>query len=249
MSAPVPGKKEALFKPFLFADQGLDDLVRDIAPKGGPLADAATHLRDGDPIEAEIVITAAMISRPDEVGDWHRLLLAAALARKGNPAGAANLLRQLTSSSTDSRIRLWSWTALRGLGETPDAATAARVEGVIAEVEVGEGVDTLAAYRDGTARYLLHSGAKVIWDAPDKRLAAAIDACIAAAEAAAAQLAPGRLPGEPASGLARLTALTAAGPRAAEEPLAEIAREGGPRAPLFGAVTTLLEQVLAIAKW
>jgi hypothetical protein len=249
LSMAQAGKKEALFKPFLFADQDLDELVRDIAPRGGPLADAAEKLRQGDAAEAEIVITAAMISRPDEVGAWHRLLLCAALERKGNAAGAAAALRQLADSATESRIRLWSWNALRRLGEPPGEDHAARVEGVVVEVEVGKGVDTLAAYADGTARYLLHTGAKVIWDAPDKRLAPAIAAVIAAAGEARAEIPAGRLPGEPGAGLARFTLLTPAGPRAIEEPIAEVSSPSSPRAPLFAAATTLLEEILAIAKW
>lgn len=249
MSEPVPGKREALFKPFFFADQGLDELARDIAPRGGPLADAAARLREGDAVEAEVILASAMVARPDEVGDWHRVLLAAAQSRKGNTAGAVATLRQLLATTTDSRMRLWSWTALRGLGEAPDGAAAATVEGVIVEVEVGKGVDTLAAYRDGKARYLLHSGAKVIWDAPDQRLGPAVAATIAAADRIATDLPAGRLAGEPGPGQARITLLTASGPRAVEEPLADIGKDPSPRAPLFGEATTLLEQILTLAKW
>jgi hypothetical protein len=245
----MAGKNEALFKPFLFADQHLDDLVRDIAPRGGPLADAAARLREGDPGEAEVVITTAMISRPDEVGAWHRLLLAAALERKGNRAGAVAALRQLLASAKESRIRLWTWTALRGLGEPPDAGQAAAVEGAVFEVDTGRGAETLAAYADGTARYLLPSGARFVWDAPDKRLAPLIDAVVAAAGAISADLPLGRLPGEPGRDIARITLLTPAGPRAVEEPVAEIASQASARAPLFAAATALLSAILAIAGW
>src|SRR5262249_58503713 len=66
-------KNEALFKPFLFADQELDALVADLAPRAGALAEAKSKLDAGDPGEAEVVLTAAMLTRPDEVGAWHRL--------------------------------------------------------------------------------------------------------------------------------------------------------------------------------
>jgi|SoiMethySBSTD1v2_1073268.scaffolds.fasta_scaffold36309_4 hypothetical protein len=245
----MAGKNEALFKPFLFADQNLDDLVRDIAPRGGALADAAAQLREGNAGEAEVVITAAMISRPDEVGAWHRLLLAAALERKGNRPGAVAALRQLLAAAKESRIRLWTWTALRHLGEAPEPERAAAVEGLVVEVDSGRGVETLAAYADGTARYLLPGGAKFVWDAPDKRLAQPITDTLAAAGAIAADLPLGRLAGEPGPDHARVTLLTPAGPRAVEEPLADIASPVSARGPLFAAATALLSEILAIAKW
>src|SRR5262249_54396909 len=42
-------KNEALFKPFLFADQELDALVADLAPRAGALAEAKSKLDAGDP--------------------------------------------------------------------------------------------------------------------------------------------------------------------------------------------------------
>jgi hypothetical protein len=242
-------KNEALFKPFLFADQDLDALVADLAPPPGALAEAKSRLDAGDPGEAEVVLTAAMLTRPDEVGAWHRLALAAAQVRRGNRAAATRTLRTLADASGESRIRLWAWTALRGLGVAPPPDVADRVEGVVAEVEGGHGVETLAAYADGSARYLLANGAKVIWDAPDDRLARAVTGVIAAAERSVAATAPGRRPGEPGPGMARLTVLTPAGARASEESLADAAADSSPRAALFGAVTELLKQVLALAKW
>jgi hypothetical protein len=242
------GRKQALFKPLLFAEQDLDDIVADIAPQGGALADAVAQLRAGKPGEAEVVLTAAMLARPDEVGGWHHLLFAAAQDRQGKRAPMAKRLRNLAGFMTESRIRLLAWSALRRRGEDVGAPPD-RVEGVVTEVEVGGGVDTLAAYADGTARLLLHTGARVVWDAPDERLAPAIRAIIDAAGALAPPPPAGRLPGEPGPGQARLTLLTPGGPRAAEEPLATIWREGAPWAALFGASTTLLEQIVELAGW
>jgi hypothetical protein len=243
-------RKEALFKPFMFADQELDALLADIAPSPGVLADAVAALRAGNPAEAEVVLRAAMLTRPDEVGGWHGLVLASALERRGNGEAAVAALRPLADGAAESRIRLWAWTALRRHGVTPPDAVAARADGVIVEVEGGRGVETLAVYADGTARYLLPTGAKVIWEAPDKRLEKPIAAVIAAAGARAPALpVSGRLPGEPASGLARMTLLTPAGARAVEEPLAAALNDASPHAGLFAAATALLEKILEIAKW
>jgi hypothetical protein len=242
-------KNEALFKPFLFADQDLEALVADLAPPAGVLAEAKAKLAAGDAAEAEVVLTAAMLTRPDEVGAWHRLALAAAQARRGNATAATRTLRGLADTSREARIRLWAWNALRGLGATPPADVADRVDGVVAEVDGGHGVETLAAYADGSARYLLPTGAKFIWDAPDDRLAKPIAAVIGAAGAAVPATTPGRRAGEPGAGMARLTLLTPAGARASEEPLADAAGDASPRAALFAAVTALLQQILAITKW
>src|SRR5262249_58413925 len=82
-------KNEALFKPFLFADQELDALVADLAPRAGALAEAKSKLDAGDPGEAEVVLTAAMLTRPDEVGAWHRLAPPPAPGRRGDPPAPA----------------------------------------------------------------------------------------------------------------------------------------------------------------
>jgi hypothetical protein len=245
----MAGKNAGLFKPFLFADQDLDTLAVEMVPPKGELAEAAEHLRAGDPAEAEVVLASAIAVRPDVVGGWHSLLLAVAQSRRGNDGAAVKTLRALAERAPESRIVLWAWHALRTRGVVPEGAAGDRVEGVIVEVEGGEGVDTLAAYADGTARYLVPSGARVIWDAPDKRLTDAIARVVAAGQASLAATTPGRLPGEPGKGMARMTLLTRGGPRSAEEPLADAASNASPRAPLFAAATTLLEKILAITKW
>jgi hypothetical protein len=245
----MAGKNEALFKPFLFADQGLDALVADIAPRGGALAEAVAYLRAGDPGEAAVVLGSALVSSPGEATPWHRLVLAAAQARRGHAPAAIRTLLTLLEGARDSRLRLWAWNALRALGHAPDEAGGRQVEGVVLEVEGGHGVETLAAYADGTLRYLLPTGARVIWDAPDDRLAGGIAATVAGAAAVHDATAPGRLPGEPAAGVARMTLLTCAGLRAAEETLGRALEPDGPLAPLFVPATRLVEKVCAIAGW
>jgi hypothetical protein len=242
----MAGKNQALFKPFLFADQDLDTLVADISPKGGALAEAAAHLRAGNPGEAAVVLGSAILTAPGEVTGWHRLLLAAAQRRNGNPAAAVRTLKGVLAAEKDSRLRLWTFTALRALDATPAEDG---VEGVVLEVEGGHGVETLAAYADGSARYLLPTGARVIWDAPDQRLEKVIAAVIAGAAAIVPHTAPGKLAGEPGTGMARMTLLLPSGLRAVEEPLAAVIQAEHRLAPLFAPATTLLEQVCAIAKW
>jgi len=245
----MAGKNAALFKPFLFADQDLDTLVDTMAAKGGALGEALEHLRAGRAAEAEVALASALLSMPTEITPWHRLALAVAQRRRGKDDAARRTLRALADSTKESRIRLWTWTALRGLGVEPDQAAGRRVDGVVVEVDSGSGVETLAAYADGTARYLLPNGRPFIWDAPDGRLAAAIADVMTAATELAPALAGGRLPAEPAAHMARMTVLRASGPRATDETLDAAAASGTPAAKLFSAATALLTQVLALAGW
>lgn len=46
-------------------------------------------------------------------------------------------------------------------------AADAPVHGVVLDVPLDNGLDTLAAYADGTARYINHSGRTIIWEVPD----------------------------------------------------------------------------------
>ncbi len=41
------------------------------------------------------------------------------------------------------------------------------LHGVVLDVPLDGGVDTLAAYADGTARYINHSGHTIIWEVPE----------------------------------------------------------------------------------
>lgn len=245
----MAGKNEALFKPFLFADQDLDALLLGMTPRPGALAEAVGHLRADNAAEAEVVLGSAILTAPGEVTPWHRLVLALAQTRRGNAAAATRTLRGLAGSSKEARIRLWCWQALRRLGATPSDAEARKVEGVVVEVESGHGVETLAAYADGTARYLLPTGAKVIWDAPDARLERAVADVIAGAAPVLDLLQVGRLPGEPGASTARMTVLSPSGPRAADEPLDAATTEASRFAPLFAPATTLMQKIVALAKW
>ncbi|HKA89146.1 MAG TPA: hypothetical protein VKE22_15870 [Haliangiales bacterium] len=235
------------FKPMLFADQSLDELIATMSPPGGVLADARGLLLGGDAAGAEVALVAAMVANPDEIGTWHRLLLGASQLARGSRDAAIRTLRAIADGAAESRPRLWAWRALRDAGAPPDDPDV--VLGAIVEVNTVEGIDTLAAYADGSARYLLHTGQRVLWDRPDGRLDEAIARVMSAARAAVPHVPPGRLAGDPGPQVARHTLLTAGGLRSIEEPMAEASVDASPRGPLFAALTDLLKQVLAIVKW
>jgi hypothetical protein len=76
----------------------------------------------------------------------------------------------LMAPQLETRTLLWVWSALRELGEKPEPQFAFEVLGVVLEVPSGGAYDTLAAYMDGSARYLSFSGKAIFWDAPDPKV-------------------------------------------------------------------------------
>ncbi len=129
----------ARFTQLLFADQSLDQLLE--------LCD----------IEA----------RPKE-GAWALLVGALAKWREGKHNPAIELLLEITARpNLETRVLLWSWSALRSLGVYPDAREASEIKGVVVQVPVERAVDVLAGYADGTARYVNHMGKIIVWDLPD----------------------------------------------------------------------------------
>jgi hypothetical protein len=96
---------------------------------------------------------------------------AAKLAAEGKNEEAISCLRSILSiTNLETRIQLWVWSALRELGEQPESRVAWEVIGVVIEVPMKGAYDTLAAYQDGSARYLNYSGSTIFWDIPDETI-------------------------------------------------------------------------------
>jgi hypothetical protein len=90
-----------------------------------------------------------------------------AASKKGQVEDAKKYLKQvLAIPDTESRVRLWTWKALRDLGERPSPKVAAEVQGVICELHNEAGVGTVTAYADGRARWIGGQGAMTVWDSP-----------------------------------------------------------------------------------
>ncbi|HEU4835163.1 MAG TPA: hypothetical protein VFS90_12130 [Pyrinomonadaceae bacterium] len=140
---PTPDKSAAFHaevKDLLFADQPLEEVLK--------------HVENRPP---EGVAN-------DPFSLWASSLAA---SQKGQLEEAKKYLKQvLTLPDTESRVRLWTWKALRGLGERPSPKVAAEVQGVICELHNEAGVGTIAAYADGRARWIGGQGALTAWEAP-----------------------------------------------------------------------------------
>ncbi|HZW05680.1 MAG TPA: hypothetical protein VFF65_01045 [Phycisphaerales bacterium] len=132
-------------------------------------------------------------------------------------------IRRLNSAYTDptneSRMRLTAAATLRNW-DVPVQAEEPLL-GVVIEYPVETGVDYVAAYADGSARYLNFSGGAVIWDTP--RTVAEIDAALIALLNSAMAMLPHTTdtgPWSPATSV-RITCLTLTGNRAFTPPGAQ----------------------------
>lgn len=148
----------------LFPDWDLETLLLNIDPN-----------REDD---FSLVVSGIQTGQMDEAEEWLAteiqrfpwVLMAAAYVklRMGESAEAGRLLRAVTLISSEARVRLWAWHNLRQLGKYPSPDLAHQVLGVIIEVPYEDRLDVVAAYADGTARYINHQGGMIVWDRQDE---------------------------------------------------------------------------------
>lgn len=145
----------------------------------------------------------------------------------------------------ESRHLLQAWHFLRSVGVQPDASIAGEVLGVVVEVTVDDAHDVLAAYADGSVRYLNHAGGSTVIDAAPPTVAVAAAAVLQAGQSLAAQIGPWTEPHLPdlPVGHTRLTMLTRSGPHFGQGP-GDVLGADPAAAPLLGAATELLVAVV-----
>jgi hypothetical protein len=174
---------------------------------------------------------------------WSNFRAAAEAQARGDEDGVQSALEQVISTEgLESRHYLQAWSALRDLGFGPDPDDAKHVYGVVLDVPVETGMDTLAAYEDGRARYINYSGQVIIWESPevDEEIDALIAKLIAAGRDLAEAIGPWEGPRPPVgAGNTRVSLLTPSGLHFGEGPYAALS--GAPIAtPTFDAATELL---------
>jgi hypothetical protein len=175
---------------------------------------------DDDPIRRGLFACQTMrqllqnVKLDGKSGPFETISQAATLAEEGQKAQARSRLHSLLMvPGLETRMQLVTWSALRELGEQPGTKSGTGVLGVVLEVPMRGGYDTLAAYQDGSARYLNFSGSAIFWDARDETIATLGRAFIAAGASAGAQAKPRNDILLPKSGT-QLTLLTRSGPYA-----------------------------------
>jgi hypothetical protein len=142
----------------------------------------------------------------------------------------------------ESRVRMLAFNLLRATGK---AVAARELLGTIVEVRLSEGLDTLAAFVDGSARYLNHSGRMAVVEGSPNPFTAEIEGLIRASQSIVAAIGPWdreRLP-PPKEGNIRLTFLVSDGLSFGEGPM-EAMQQDAKAAPLIGAATALLVKLV-----
>jgi hypothetical protein len=138
------------------------------------------------------------------------------LAGAAEAADAPRALQAITrapAANRETRLRLQAWHLARLAGVQPPAADARLVLGCVVDMHLEAGLDTLAGFADGSARYLNHSGAGVVWEVPDMAVGQLVRALLdeAAVVIAMTQALRGPRPPAPGHGGAMITVLTAGG--------------------------------------
>lgn len=151
-----------------------------------------------------------------------------AMARADVPAAEAALHAVLDTPDLESRQYLQAWSCLRQLDRDALTGLPEHLFGVVLDVPLEQGYDTLAAYDDRTARYLNQAGGAIIWHAEDRVMDALVDALLAAARPLLATVSVWESARPPlTAGRARISLLTAAGLHVAEGAFEQLAADSG----------------------
>ena len=122
-----------------------------------------------------------------------------------------DLQRVIDDSTLDARLRILALNTRRSMGYAPAGK---ELFGVIVEVGLEGGLDVLASFRDGKARYINQSGKVFIWDTiTDTRANELTAGLIAKSEPIIGQIRPSDKPRKPhpVAGSARITFLVSDG--------------------------------------
>jgi len=153
---------------------------------------------------------------------WVSFARARAQFHDGNVGDAIALWQRIAAATgNESRSILQAWHFLRQAGVSPTADRAKVVLGVIAEMPMESGHDVLAAYGDGSVRYLNFSGKVAVVEPPTtKDLSDAVAAWFRVAEEIVANIGPWEEPALPelTAGHLRVMMLTPSGPHFGQGP-------------------------------
>lgn len=150
----------------LFPDWDLESLLLNIDPtREDEFSFVVASLQTGQIAEAEEWLANEIQRYP-----WVLLAAAHVKLKMEEAAEAGRLLRAVTLISNEARLRLWAWHNLRQLGKYPSPDLARQVLGVVIEVPFEDRLDVMAAYADGTARYINHQGGMIVWDRMDETI-------------------------------------------------------------------------------
>lgn len=156
-----------------------------------------------------------------------------------SPPDVSDLKKLVDDDEIETRPRILAANLLRSLGKPDDNK---QLFGVIVEVGLDEGLDTLAAYEDGSARYINYTGSMIVWDNRTAESDELIIDLFAAARNVVEQIGPwdGARLNRPKTGNVRLSFLVSDGLYFGEGPFEILAKDpiGG---PVIDAATKLMQ--------
>jgi hypothetical protein len=158
------------------------------------------------------------------------------------PANLDEVAKIADDEKTESRVRMLAYNLLR---EAKKDVRPKKLLGTIIEVRLPEGLDTLAVFADGGARYINHSGKMAIVEGETELFAKEIEAVLSASGPIVNAIGPWDKPRLPApqKGNIRMTFLVSDGLYFGEGPM-EAMQQDPMAAPLIQAATSLLLKIV-----
>ncbi|HEY0172559.1 MAG TPA: hypothetical protein VGB98_16170 [Pyrinomonadaceae bacterium] len=219
----------------LYCDEPLDEILDRFVDEDDPVHGAVAHLRAKDYARA-LATLRGLKGHGESSSYW--LALAAAYRGQGKLEEARDAARHL-ASDTESRVLAQAWTVLRELGEAPPPQKADEVLGVVVEMGYDQGVAIIAGYADGRARFFGSTGAGYIGEGLPEPVQKAARALTQEAAPVVRKLNPGARRGYPTRDRVRITVLTPAGLRVADEESRRLEESAHPLSGVYLAANKL----------
>jgi len=136
----------------------------------------------------------------------------AAAAEAGDAPAALRALAGAPLPQRETRLYLQAWSLARLAGVDPGGQSGDAL-GVVVDMHTDDGLDTLAGFADGSARYLNFSGNGVVWEVPDAEVGLRVASLLERGAEVVRVTGPleGSRPGPPGHGGAMITVLTPGG--------------------------------------
>lgn len=228
-------------KQSLFAQHNFESLIFENKFRTGAIARIVQDLRGDDIESANHQLDLLRESEEAEGELWYHIVGAFTRYKAGRMLEAKTEMRRVAEmQSVDSLITLWAWNTLRAWGQLPDEGIAQKVLGVVMEVGLDNGIDVVAAYEDGTSRYVSRTGSMIIWDNHEDHNNDLARKIVAAAQAIVNQLPASTADAVTSMGKVQFSILTVGGIRGIITPMKELSRAASPLALLFNASKELL---------
>lgn len=170
-------------------------------------------------------------------------LVAWQAALTGGPAFAGALRRLSEDTHGDARVRALACRELQAQGHTVPQR---QLLGVVIEVPLDSGLDTLAAYADGSVRFIHGSGRMTLVEGPDSALQPIVQRLLAASQTVVNCIGPSDQPRRPAPQRnVRMSFIVSDGLYFGEGPMEPLMNDGM-AGPVLRSAVQLLDEITSL---